>query len=844
MGSISLDTLVLAKKYTDKVLTGLGELKGSPCTIKATKENDDGSITVTFSWTGSDGVEETQDVIIPAGPQGEKGIQGEKGTDGTNGVSPTVTITEIEGGHTITITDADGTQSFNVLNGADGTGEENVIEEIKVNGVALAPDENKSVNITVSTVDVDKNYVDTELTKKANTSDIPTKVSELQNDSNYQTNTDITTTLTSYATKTYVEEQISNADHLKREIVTEIPDASTADEHTIYMLKIESATGNDKYREYLLIDGTMQCIGDTSVDLTDYAKTADIDNKLDNKADKTEIPTFTNKTVLDGITAEKVADWDEAVATKTALEAHTNSIVSSETGVHGMRYFNDTLQVQNEDNEWVDIETGGSGGGSGIAPNNVSDINLKTGNTKLTISWSDPSDTIIDGQTLSTWKGTKLVQKVGSFPENPKDGTLILDNQTRDKYKTNGFEITGLTNGETYYFALFPYSDTGATNLNTANRISGTPQPYRTMTVKIDQSNSNPATCCTYDDDAIGMTAGSSDWDDFFGHYPCMLNNGVEGVKLNPDNFAKDVDGNNVDITSGSAGDVMIAFPRRGLKISTSGSVVTISMTDDPDAEGFEYNAHTRGSTAKDVFYLGAYKGYESSSKLRSLSGKTITASKTIGAFRTSAQANGSGYEQSGFYQLIFRQAMYVLKYKNLDSQSTIGQGYVKSTHSGAIATGGSEAYGMDSEIIRSSTPSHMTDQEHHVKLFGLEDFWGNILEWIDGLVTNSTRNILTANSSFNDSGSGYTDNGQGASADISGYMNKVQGGTKTGFIAKEVSGSTSTYYTDSGYLYAGKVALFGGGWNSATNAGAFLLIVYYASSSSDAAIAARLMYL
>lgn len=118
MSSISLDTLVLAKKYTDKVLTGLGALKGSPCTLKATKENDDGSITVTFSWTSSDGVEETQDVIIPAGPQGpqgEKGIQGEKGTDG---VSPNVTITEIDGGHTITITDADGVKSITVKDGS------------------------------------------------------------------------------------------------------------------------------------------------------------------------------------------------------------------------------------------------------------------------------------------------------------------------------------------------------------------------------------------------------------------------------------------------------------------------------------------------------------------------------------------------------------------------------------------------------------------------------------------------------------------------------------------------------------------------------------------------------
>lgn len=119
-----------------------------------------------------------------------------------------------------------------------------------------------------------------EIIKKANSSDIPTKVSDLQNDNKYQTDTDVATTLTPYATKTYVGEQISSADHLKREIVTEIPSSETADKNTIYMLKIESAIGNDKYREYLLIDGTVQCIGDTSVDLTDYAKKTEIPTEL------------------------------------------------------------------------------------------------------------------------------------------------------------------------------------------------------------------------------------------------------------------------------------------------------------------------------------------------------------------------------------------------------------------------------------------------------------------------------------------------------------------------------------------------------------------------------------
>lgn len=44
-------------------------------------------------------------------------VRGEKGTDG---VSPTVSVTETTNGHTVAITDANGTQSFNVLNGKDG----------------------------------------------------------------------------------------------------------------------------------------------------------------------------------------------------------------------------------------------------------------------------------------------------------------------------------------------------------------------------------------------------------------------------------------------------------------------------------------------------------------------------------------------------------------------------------------------------------------------------------------------------------------------------------------------------------------------------------------------------
>ena len=48
-------------------------------------------------------------------------IRGEKGKDGTNGVSPTVSVTETTNGHTVSITDVNGTQSFDVTNGRNGT---------------------------------------------------------------------------------------------------------------------------------------------------------------------------------------------------------------------------------------------------------------------------------------------------------------------------------------------------------------------------------------------------------------------------------------------------------------------------------------------------------------------------------------------------------------------------------------------------------------------------------------------------------------------------------------------------------------------------------------------------
>lgn len=75
------------------------------------------------------------------GLDGKDGTNGLNGTNGVDGVSPTLSVEEITGGHKVNITDVNGTQSFNVMdgqdgrdgqNGADGSGvsEERVLELI------------------------------------------------------------------------------------------------------------------------------------------------------------------------------------------------------------------------------------------------------------------------------------------------------------------------------------------------------------------------------------------------------------------------------------------------------------------------------------------------------------------------------------------------------------------------------------------------------------------------------------------------------------------------------------------------------------------------------------------
>lgn len=122
------------------------------------------------------------------------------------------------------------------------------------------------------------------------------------------------------------------------------------------------------------------------------------------------------------------------------------------------------------------------GGGATVTPKPVNNPTIENANASVIIKWQDPENTVISGSTFSTWAGTKLVMKETGYPANPDDGTLVVDNTVRDKYKTTGYTVTGLTNGKQYYFTLFPYNTDGIYNYDAGNRLIGEPGGLKIVT--------------------------------------------------------------------------------------------------------------------------------------------------------------------------------------------------------------------------------------------------------------------------------------------------------------------------------------------------------------------------
>ena len=372
----------------------------------------------------------------------------------------------------------------------------------------------------------------------------------------------------------------------------------------------------------------------------------------------------------------------------------------------------------------------------------------------------------------------------------------------------------------------------------------------------IDFSKSDPASMITYADDS-DAAAMSTDWFDILGLKLCVLKDGKVLYYLNPNNVTKQINGAAADITT-LGNDVMLEIPRMGTNCMwINQDKLKITITTAPNRAGYDYRAFSLHKYNDcDKIYIGRYHACLNNNKMYSSSGKTPMVSQTLAQHRTYATNRGTGYTDIGICDDILLQCLYLLIVKNFNSQSAVGRGIVDTN--AKHNTGEANTFGW-----LNGGSSNRTNGNTAICCLGLENFWGNIFVWEDGIiktpvsgnVSQQTITMAQYADQYNSNGSGYEiittqTYAQLANYYQNGFMGRVAGVPKFIFLPNSstvsASGrSESTYMCDWHHIELSPTTIsnFGGRWAHGLDAGAFYRTLRDAPSSARGDVGSRLVF-
>ena len=386
-----------------------------------------------------------------------------------------------------------------------------------------------------------------------------------------------------------------------------------------------------------------------------------------------------------------------------------------------------------------------------------------------------------------------------------------------------------------------------------------------TYAVHINMNEADPDSAVTFpsgydnsdfnDNAYMDFTGGSfhyGDWvDAFFMPRSCMLKfDGTVDYYLNEDDETKKEDGTASDVANiNYGGNAMVEWGKIyfGFKGDSDGNGYTFIVSDSP-SEGLDCYCNIDANKNEiDHFYTPKYFGSnDSSNRLRSISGQTNYVSQTGTTELSHAKANGNGWSTECYGDWTLIKHLLVLMSKSLDTQAKYGYGRCKTSNSTAIGQGtmnGKGRFWGDSS------------QTNGVKIFGMENWYGNIWRRIEGYVTNSsgvqlvkmcygTRDGSTADG-YSTGGTGYVSMGTTSGTSGSGIQT-MHVNDKCGVVPKALTGNTSptTYFSDGHWYGNSCYAVVGGAWSDGLPVGAFCSSVYvavsYAATSIGAAVSCK----
>ena len=375
--------------------------------------------------------------------------------------------------------------------------------------------------------------------------------------------------------------------------------------------------------------------------------------------------------------------------------------------------------------------------------------------------------------------------------------------------------------------------------------------------VRIAKNDANPYTRVTYTDDAVGMIPAQMNfkggvfnygsWADAFfvkENYPCMLNNdGTVAYKLDPNDLTKKLsDGSASDVANTAFnGNAMSAIPLTYVYAYEEGEYEYIKISNSKIDDNYHAIAHTRadGTVMKEIF-LSIYKGSYIDGKVRSLSDQVLMRSKDAQTEMNGAMANGTNWNVRTWGQRTLINYMLVILGKSTDSQTVYGQGNTTS-----YVEDPEQNYGM---IMPGATMNKRgqfwgsDDKVSQVKVFFMEDWWGNQWERIAGLILDNGVYKVSLTGPYNMTADGYTEIPD-LVAPENGYI-KDNLVTPYGRFPKTTGGSSTTYDCDSYNLYRDfRLPVLGGSNTASLSAGAFILHITMSVSGASKEFGACLSF-
>lgn len=237
----------------------------------------------------------------------------------------------------------------------------------------------------------------------------------------------------------------------------------------------------------------------------------------------------------------------------------------------------------------------------------------------------------------------------------------------------------------------------------------------------------------------------------------------------------------------------------------------------------------------------GKYVGrYNTISGYYSKTGSQPLANMTRATARTNSKNKGSKWGQYDFASWCAVWLLYLVEFADWNSQATIGVGICNGSSM-------SNTGGTDSMSYHTGTAASSRTATGAVQYRNIENPYGNIWEWIDGVnFSDGTVYVCTIPANYaDDTTAGYTN--AGTKVQSNGFI-KAIGLSSTApwaFFPTEVGGSETIYIPDCAYCNSGwRVLLVGGYYSNSTGyVGLFYFDASNASSYSYSDVGARLLF-